>query len=68
MYDIIHLGGDVMSSYNKLGIENIRQIKCFLLDMDGTIYLGDHVIDGTYEFLDILKKQNKRAMYIKNNS
>ena len=57
-----------MSSYNKLGIENIRQIKCFLLDMDGTIYLGDHVIEGTYEFLDILKKQNKRAMYITNNS
>ena len=53
-----------MSSYNKHDIADLKKIKCFLLDMDGTIYLGDNVIEGTYEFLDILKKQNKRAMYI----
>ena len=57
-----------MSSYNKHDIADLKKIKCFLLDMDGTIYLGDNVIEGTYEFLDILKKQNKRAMYITNNS
>lgn len=57
-----------MISYNKHDIDDLKNIKCFLLDMDGTIYLGDNVIEGTYEFLDILKKQNKRAMYITNNS
>lgn len=57
-----------MSSCNKHDIEEINRIKCFLLDMDGTIYLGDNVIEGTYDFLDILKRQNKRAMYITNNS
>ena len=57
-----------MFSNNKYPIEDLKKVKCFLLDMDGTIYLGDNVIDGTHEFLDILKKQNKRAMYITNNS
>lgn len=66
--DIIARGGDLMISKNKYCVENLKEIKCFLLDMDGTIYLGDTVIDGTHEFLDILKKQNKRAMYITNNS
>lgn len=46
----------------------LKEIECFLLDMDGTIYLGNTLIDGTLAFLDILKKQNKRAMYITNNS
>ena len=57
-----------MISVNEQCVEKLKEIKCFLLDMDGTIYLGDTVIDGTHEFLDILKKQNKRAMYITNNS
>jgi NagD protein len=57
-----------MNSYNKHDIDDLKKIKCFLLDMDGTIYLGDNVIEGTYEFLEILKKQDKRAMYITNNS
>ena len=57
-----------MFSNNKYPIEDLKKVKCFLLDMDGTIYLGDNVIYGTHEFLDILKKQNKRAMYITNNS
>ena len=48
-----------MISVNEQCVEKLKEIKCFLLDMDGTIYLGDTVIDGTHEFLDILKKQNK---------
>ena len=29
-------------------------IRCFLLDMDGTFYLGDRIIPGGLEFLDVL--------------
>lgn len=57
-----------MTSYNTADLAQIKNIECFLLDMDGTIYLGDTVIDGTFDFLDILKKLNKKAMYITNNS
>ena len=44
-----------MTSYNTADLAQIKNIECFLLDMDGTIYLGDTVIDGTFDFLDILK-------------
>ena len=35
-----------------------QRITCFLLDMDGTIYLGDQLLDGTLEFLDALRTRN----------
>lgn len=57
-----------MVSYGNENLEKLRKVQCFLLDMDGTIYLDETVLDGTFEFLNILKKQNKKAMYITNNS
>lgn len=57
-----------MVSYSNENLEKLMKVKCFLLDMDGTIYLDETVIDGTFDFLNILKKQNKKAMYITNNS
>ncbi|WP_461206837.1 HAD-IIA family hydrolase [Clostridium sp. DL1XJH146] len=49
-------------------MKNIKDIECFLLDMDGTFYLGDKLIDGSLEFLETLKKQNKEFMFLTNNS
>ena len=48
--------------------DRLRRIKYFLLDMDGTIYLDTTLIDGTLHFLDTLRTQGKRALYITNNS
>ena len=33
-------------------MEKLENIKCYLLDMDGTIYLGNELIDGAKEFLE----------------
>ncbi|WP_426350006.1 HAD-IIA family hydrolase [Alloiococcus sp. CFN-8] len=49
-------------------MHNLNKIKCFLLDMDGTIYLGGRLIPGALEFLDILKNQEKRYIFLTNNS
>lgn len=46
----------------------LKNVKFFLLDMDGTIYLDTTLFEGTLSFLDTLKKQGKRAIYITNNS
>ena len=31
--------------------DKLRRVRCFLLDMDGTFYLGDRLIDGSLDFL-----------------
>ena len=43
-------------------------IRCFLLDMDGTFYLGDRIIPGGLEFLDVLEKTGRTARFLTNNS
>ena len=47
---------------------DIKKIKCFLLDMDGTLYLGEDLIDGSLEFLNILRRQGKDFLFLTNNS
>lgn len=47
---------------------NIQSKKLFLLDMDGTIYLGDSLFDGTLDFLDYVKKSGGKYMFLTNNS
>ena len=31
---------------------DLSDVKCFLLDMDGTFYLGGNLIEGSLEFID----------------
>ena len=45
--------------------ENIR---LFLFDMDGTIYLGNRLFDFTADLLSEIKAQGKRYMFMTNNS
>ena len=40
----------------------------FLLDMDGTIYLGDRLIDGALDFLNKIKENDKRYIFLTNNA
>lgn len=43
-------------------------IRCFLLDMDGTFYLGDRLIDGSLDFLEALRHTGRDAWFLTNNS
>lgn len=49
-------------------MKNIKDIKCFLLDMDGTIYLGNKLIDGAKDFLNTLKEKKIKYLFLTNNS
>ena len=51
-----------------MDIERLNRIKCFVLDMDGTIYLSDKLIDGALDFLSLLEKQGKDYLFLTNNS
>lgn len=52
-------------SYKK---EKLKQIECFVLDMDGTIYLGNELFPFTPEFLKTVKKAGKDYRFYTNNS
>lgn len=49
-------------------MKNLKTKKLFLLDMDGTIYLGDELFDGTLDFLDYVKSIGGRYIFMTNNS
>ncbi|MGE4353476.1 MAG: HAD-IIA family hydrolase [Oscillospiraceae bacterium] len=44
------------------------ELRLFLLDMDGTLYLGDEVIDGAVSFIHTLADKGRRYIYLTNNS
>ncbi|WP_312654198.1 HAD-IIA family hydrolase [Proteiniclasticum sp.] len=49
-------------------MNNLKEKDTFLLDMDGTIFLGNELIDGASDFLDTLKQNGKRYIFLTNNS
>lgn len=50
-------------------IEHILgKIRCFALDMDGTIYLGEKWIDGAKEFLKKIEESGRNYVFLTNNS
>lgn len=46
----------------------IKNIKCFVLDMDGTIYLGNDLFPGTKPFLQKVKESGRDFYFFTNNS
>ena len=46
----------------------LAEKKLFLLDMDGTIYLGDRLFDGAAEFLRRVRARGGRYVFLTNNS
>ncbi len=49
-------------------MENLKNIKLYLLDIDGTIYLDNDLFDGVIEFLEHIKNVGGRYMFLTNNS
>jgi 4-nitrophenyl phosphatase len=47
---------------------SLTDIKCFLLDLDGTFFLGNRLIEGSAHFLDVLQAQGKEYLFLTNNS
>lgn len=48
-------------------LEDLKDINLFIMDLDGTIYLGDKIIEGSLEFIEKLKKENKKFCFFTNN-
>lgn len=48
--------------------EKLKGISCFLLDMDGTVYLGSKMLPGSLEFLQKVKDAGCDVLFLTNNS
>jgi len=46
----------------------LSAVRCFLLDMDGTFYLGDQLFEGAMEFIDLMQRQGREYLFLTNNS
>lgn len=48
--------------------EVLKEVKYVLLDMDGTVYLGEKLIGEMDKTLDVLRCNGKKLIYLTNNS
>jgi 4-nitrophenyl phosphatase len=46
----------------------LKEKKLFVLDMDGTFYLENRLIEGSLDFLEKLRKTGRRYLFFTNNS
>jgi len=48
--------------------EALHKIECFLLDMDGTIYLDNNLLPGAKDFISLLNERGIAYLFLTNNS
>lgn len=49
-------------------LRRLARVRCFLLDMDGTFYLGDRLLQGALEFIRSLERRGRDYLFLTNNS
>lgn len=48
--------------------KELRDVRCFLLDMDGTFYLGEVLLPGSLEFIEKVISSGRDYLFLTNNS
>jgi len=59
---------EIYIHFKELYMINFNEIKGFICDMDGVIYRGNQIIPGVREFIDWLHAENKKFLFLTNNS
>ena len=49
-------------------MELLNRTKLFVLDMDGTFYLGEQILPGALEFLEAVRESGRDFLFFTNNS
>lgn len=47
---------------------DLQQLETFILDLDGTVYLGDRLLPGAGDFLRLVRESQRRLLFLTNNS
>ena len=53
---------------NNSSPKNLKDVRCFLLDMDGTFYLGNTLLNGAAGLLPLLDSKGIQYLFLTNNS
>ena len=53
---------------DKGSLEKLQKVRCFLLDMDGTFYLGDRLLPGAKDLIHYCDEKEIKYLFITNNS
>jgi len=51
-----------------MNLDRLRDVRCFLLDMDGTFYLGDRLLPGSLPFMQTMAHLGVDHLFVTNNS
>lgn len=51
-----------------MNTEHLKNIRLFVLDMDGTIYLGDRVFPEALRFVEQIRAMGRRVLFFTNNA
>ncbi len=49
-------------------MKDLEDVKLYLMDMDGTVYVGDEPIPGAMDALVTLKEKGRKVLFLTNNS
>ncbi len=49
-------------------MKNLKDVELFVFDLDGTVYIGDEEIEGSFAAINELRKRGKRICFFTNNS
>lgn len=49
-------------------VDRLLEARGFLLDLDGTIYLGNQLTEGALAFIETLQRRNINYLFLTNNS
>jgi len=65
--EVIGMIGRILDS-KESSKDILKKVKCFILDLDGTVYLGDKILEGSISFIEELEKNNIKFKFFTNNS
>ena len=46
----------------------LKDVRCYLVDLDGTFYLGSHLLPGAGDFIRVLREGGLHFLFLTNNS
>ena len=58
----------VVKRHGVTAAAGLSAVRGFLLDMDGTFYVGERLVEGALEFIARLREQGREFLFLTNNS